>query len=1280
VLNIIRFFNIYYDIIIIIFYIIILIRMSKRFNYAFQSTAGNIFSTSSNLGIGTTSPGERLSVFGNLQIGGNTQSNYISFYGTNGDNPNGFNHTYIGERIYGGTEKSELLLFKGNDPDSTSGQDRIRLLGGELRFDTYSSVLSGNFEGIGTSGSTKMIITSGGNVGIGTSTPTNILDVSGDPIFDDLELYPNRNSNNSYPVLQLSSNQFTSQTTGTIYSKIATRSWKGSSSGEFANDDVWIQVERQNITNPGNNFTHDAGLVIYTNSNNRDNQPSKRITINENGLIVNSGNLGIGTTSPAYTLDVNGDANVTNLSTGTLSAGTRVTSVNLSGLNVTAGTLSATTLVTSVNLSGLNVTAGTLSATTLITSVNLSGLNVTAGTIRISGKSTFSDQISFPIGKGISLNSSFRTNNGSYALYAATAGNFAIRLVGGSDSGITRPFEIGYFTSDNEESTWNSKISLNTFNGNFNATGSLHTLGSLYVSGGNVGIGTASPTATLDVSGAMNILPTSTKGGLSLSGPIGITRALFDSNIPNTSNFYNVFSGDINYTSFWGHSFQINGGGLGDSVSATQARIPSSSSFTVNTLVSGTVSNLFTIRNSGNVGIGTTSPSGKLSIFGPGGSGTIRIYPDSYRNETSIAFYEGLTTGSAWIAGVGGWSSGTNFVIGNTEPKLSVTTSGNVGIGNTSPNAPLQFATASATRKIVLWDQSNNDHQFYGFGVNNFILRYQVDQTNSDHVFYAGTSSSSSTELMRIEGTGNVGIGIASPTYKLDVLGTLRATGGDITVGTLLASTSISSGSINGTNSTITNLVSTNTSTGTLSATTLVTSVNLSGLNVTAGTLSATTRVTSVNLSGLNVTAGTLSATTRVTSVNLSGLNVTAGTLSATGSNHTIGSVIVSGGNVGIGTANPATILEVYGPEPAATLGTLLLTSNYNYGFPGGENTGVSLVGRGRYAANLLGSLVAYGKIGMYKEGGSNLTDSYMSFFTNRDQDRVNGSSPLLSEKMRINSLGYVGIGTSVPTQPIDVNGWIISRSTANDSSAKSATNAITTGSLIPTPSGSNLYFYWSNAGTAYRITSAGSTYFTGQHGNKPIDSQMDIKTNIEDYVGLIVSSADTGYYSTNPVTGEISTGKEAITISEALPKIKLTTLDQDKAVWGVITNHKNDSFNTDGSFDYDNTTEFGDRLDEYTVRINGIGEGAIWVSNINGNIDNGDYICSSNIGGYGRKQNDDLLHNYTVAKATCSVDFDDSNLSEKFRVRYLTSDGSITTEDQGVYIAAFIGCTYHCS
>jgi hypothetical protein len=94
---------------------------------------------------------------------------------------------------------------------------------------------------------------------------------------------------------------------------------------------------------------------------------------------------------------------------------------------------------------------------------------------------------------------------------------------------------------------------------------------------------------------------------------------------------------------------------------------------------------------------------------------------------------------------------------------------GNVGIGTTAPDAPLQFANTLVNRKIVLYETANDDNNFFGFGINGSALRYQVGLTSSDHVFYASTSASSSVELMRIKGTGNVGIASAAPTNKLDI-------------------------------------------------------------------------------------------------------------------------------------------------------------------------------------------------------------------------------------------------------------------------------------------------------------------------------------------------------------------------------------------------------------------------------------------------------------------------------------------------------------------------------
>jgi len=52
------------------------------------------------------------------------------------------------------------------------------------------------------------------------------------------------------------------------------------------------------------------------------------------------------------------------------------------------------------------------------------------------------------------------------------------------------------------------------------------------------------------------------------------------------------------------------------------------------------------------------------------------------------------------------------------------------------------------------------------------------------------------------------------------------------------------------------------------------------------------------------------------------------------------------------------------------------------------------------------------------------------------------------------------------------------------------------------------------------------------------------------------------------------------------------------------------------------------------------VGEGRIWVSNIDGDVSLGDYITTSIIPGYGKVQGDDFLHSYTVAKCSESIDW----------------------------------------
>ena len=116
-------------------------------------------------------------VNGNLLVGGSNTENYIAFRGTNGDSPGGFNHGYIGEHIYSGSEISELLLFKGNDIPG-SGPDRIRHFAAEHAFDTYTSATSGTFDAVSSSANAirRMTISNSGAVSInqGLSVGTSV--------------------------------------------------------------------------------------------------------------------------------------------------------------------------------------------------------------------------------------------------------------------------------------------------------------------------------------------------------------------------------------------------------------------------------------------------------------------------------------------------------------------------------------------------------------------------------------------------------------------------------------------------------------------------------------------------------------------------------------------------------------------------------------------------------------------------------------------------------------------------------------------------------------------------------------------------------------------------------------------------------------------------------------------------------------------------------------------------------------------------------------------------
>jgi hypothetical protein len=135
---------------------------------------------------------------------------------------------------------------------------------------------------------------------------------------------------------------------------------------------------------------------------------------------------------------------------------------------------------------------------------------------------------------------------------------------------------------------------------------------------------------------------------------------------------------------------------------------------------------------------------------------------------------------------------------------------------------------------------------------------------------------------------------------------------------------------------------------------------------------------------------------------------------------------------------------------------------------------------------------------------------------------------------------------------------------------------------------------------------------------------------------GLIVSAKKNQYVKLNG----LATGKGAITIDESLPIVSLSNVAKDKACFGVVSKmeESNEVYRTEvtGGLVSESIKIAGDNR----AIVNSVGEGAIWVVDTNGPLESGDYITTSNVAGYGQKQDGAGLMNYTVAKITMDCDF----------------------------------------
>ena len=108
---------------------------------------------------------------------------------------------------------------------------------------------------------------------------------------------------------------------------------------------------------------------------------------------------------------------------------------------------------------------------------------------------------------------------------------------------------------------------------------------------------------------------------------------------------------------------------------------------------------------------------------------------------------------------------------------------GNVGIGITSPQAPLSFAN-SVGNKIDLYHNTAGSGDRYGIQVQSSELRIHSGNSGSSSggITFGKSTTSSFVENVRFTNEGNVGIGDTSPGHKLDVAGSINLSAGQLTM------------------------------------------------------------------------------------------------------------------------------------------------------------------------------------------------------------------------------------------------------------------------------------------------------------------------------------------------------------------------------------------------------------------------------------------------------------------------------------------------------------------
>ena len=280
-------------------------------------------------------------------------------------------------------------------------------------------------------------------------------------------------------------------------------------------------------------------------------------------------------------------------------------------------------------------------------------------------------------------------------------------------------------------------------------------------SNGNVGIGSTSPTQKLDVTGNANVSGTLTAGHFS-----GIVDG-------------NIAASQVNAGSFQNGAYTFPG-----SLAVTGALTQNSSNVITQANIA---SNAVTSLNS-QQGALTLSQGTNISLSGTGNLTVNTVANPSFATSVTSPI---LQNNSADLT-----------IKTNTSGNIVLSPAGNVGIGTTSPQAKLHITKATTGGiggSVILEngagglnDETRIDSILSATGVSTgrvgFIRTNSPSAGDSD-IYFSTTGSGALGEKVRIQSSGNVGIGSVSPGAKLDVNGNTNITGTLTTTSTINSQT-----------------------------------------------------------------------------------------------------------------------------------------------------------------------------------------------------------------------------------------------------------------------------------------------------------------------------------------------------------------------------------------------------------------------------------------------------------------------------------------------------------